>query len=155
MFFIVLSNFIHKAILVNDQPTPFCHKINHPDLNNAYFASLWVLSKSFFRPVSPIYQLQWSKAALPIYFTFSFGNFVVLSKEQEVVGLVKLASNAPRWSKGEHDLNVVDFLTSWLLDISKVVGRPWYAVTAETRGHLLTNWGDTTDNLSPHYIHIT
>ena len=58
--------------------------------------------------------MQWSKAALPIYFTFSFGNFVVLSKEQEVIGLVKnkLASNAPRWSKGEHDLNLVDFLTS-------------------------------------------
>ena len=38
--FIVLSNFFHQAILVNDHPAPFCHKINHPDLNNAYFASL-------------------------------------------------------------------------------------------------------------------
>ena len=30
------------------------------------------------------------------------------------------------------------------LDILEMVGRPWYG---ETRGHLLTNWGDTSDNL--------
>ena len=78
-------------------------------------------------PTSPVYEFcqkafsgqlvqftNYSGQKLPCLFIshLLLANFVVLSKEQEVVGLVKLASNAPRWSKGEHDLNVVDFLTS-------------------------------------------